>query len=651
MRHAPRALVPEPKAGLSARLWIPVETESAAAFKARLAGLLSAPGTHVYIDTSFLMWATKIGTASRRELLSWLRGALAGRAHVPTWAGHEYLRHHVAGTIVTDLLERSKEVSSLAGKTFGYFRPFLDDPAVGFDEASEELRTTTRNAVNMLGKLVAAAQRWQRSYPVHAREIIDFINEASLEAGDLYARFETISVEGTARYEGRVPPGFRDKGKKGDSELDHENDGQDLSGANRFGDLLFWKEVLADATQRGAAAVIVLTNDRKNDWRMGGEDSALLDDAMVAVRKSWRPVPRVHPMLALEARAAGVSDLTLLDSQYLAAYLRDTPAEVAAFADVAIVPDPAPPQTEAERRNEAVARRQAEELDAEADRAAERVRAAGEHGHLFADDPLVKSSLVALGKALLASREPNGDRVHALLGRLRADAESGEPVRDVLTGASLAGLDHSALASLSRALHDRAVADTPGYTDALTDLLGLLDEVPPATAGAFTLGLLASMYLEPGSGDSRIPPRSPVARLLLARLGNSEAAGAVQTIRRRLLGNERRPVVVPEATSERLTVTLDIETHTMEENQLRSLKVGGLELLIAVQPDPELRLRDLFGDSSTTRARLLLRSAELYGLPRDRFPQDDDETPYALTADIGFRAPDTVFRTKEAGDA
>lgn len=651
MRHAPRALIPEPKAGLSARLWIPVETESAAAFKARLAGLLSAPGTHVYIDTSFLMWATKIGTASRRELLSWLRGALAGRAHVPTWAGHEYLRHHVAGTIVTDLLERSKEVSSLAGKTFGYFRPFLDDPAVGFDEASEELRTTTRNAVNMLGKLVAAAQRWQRSYPVHAREIIDFINEASLEAGDLYARFETISVEGTARYEGRIPPGFRDKGKKGDSELDHENDGQDLSGANRFGDLLFWKEVLADATQRGAAAVIVLTNDRKNDWRMGGEDSALLDDAMVAVRKSWRPVPRVHPMLALEARAAGVSDLTLLDSQYLAAYLRDTPAEVAAFADVAIVPDPAPPQTEAERRNEAVARRQAEELDAEADRAAERVRAAGEQGYLFADDPLVKSNLVALGKALLASREPNGDRVHALLGRLRADAESGEPVRDVLTGASLAGLDHSALASLSRALHDRAVADTPGYTDALTDLLGLLDEVPPATAGAFTLGLLASMYLEPGSGDSRIPPRSPVARLLLARLGNSEATGAVQTIRRRLLGNERRPVVVPEATSERLIVTLDIEPHTMEENQLRSLKVGGLELLIAVQPDPELRLRDLFGDSSTTRARLLLRSAELYGLPRDRFSQDDDETSYALTADIGFRAPDTVFRTKEAGDA
>lgn len=60
-----------------------------------------AEGTHVYIDTTFLMWATKIGPASRIELLDWLRTDLNERAHVTTWAAHEYLRHHVAGMLIT----------------------------------------------------------------------------------------------------------------------------------------------------------------------------------------------------------------------------------------------------------------------------------------------------------------------------------------------------------------------------------------------------------------------------------------------------------------------------------------------------------------------------------------------------------------------
>ena len=46
-------------------LTIPNVTEGSADFKGRLTALIREQGTHIYIDASFLMWMTKIG--SRRD--------------------------------------------------------------------------------------------------------------------------------------------------------------------------------------------------------------------------------------------------------------------------------------------------------------------------------------------------------------------------------------------------------------------------------------------------------------------------------------------------------------------------------------------------------------------------------------------------------
>lgn len=347
------------------RLSIPTQLEASADYKARLGALLRAEGTHVYIDTSFLMWSTKIGPAARGQLLGWLRDDLGERAHVPTWCAHEYLRHHVAGTIVDELTKRSTEVAQLAGSTFGYFRPFLDDPGLPAAEGWDGLRASTRTAVNSLARLAAAAKEWKKTYASHAEQIIAYINERVLAVGTLFDDLPFIAEQGTARYEGRIPPGYQDRNKKGDAEDDPDEAG--TAGANRYGDLIFWKEALADAAARRASAVVILTNDRKNDWRMGGETGSALDEEMLSLKKSWRPVPRIHPMLSLEAKLAGVDDVALVDSQYLAALLAGVDRErVNAFADVAIVPDPAPEPTEDERRAGAVGRRLAEDAAAAA---------------------------------------------------------------------------------------------------------------------------------------------------------------------------------------------------------------------------------------------------------------------------------------------
>ena len=187
-----------------------------------------------------------------------------------------------------------------------------------------------------------------------------------------------------------------------------------------------------------------------------------------------------------------------------------------------------------------------------------------------------------------------------------------------------------------------------GYADALVDLVGLLDELPVATAGAIYLGLLASMYLETGVGTSRIPPHSPAAALLLERLDRPFADTATSVIGRRLLGNERYPLFVPTEAS--VDAAFDIETDRGEADQLRSLKINGVETLAPAQEDANLRLRDRLGVEVATGAMVLDAASGLLTIPQGAFDaHDDDTTEYHLTETIGFRAPDQLSRNKEEG--
>src|SRR5689334_9824254 len=107
---------------------IPIEFESSTDFSVRVATLVVREDTHIYFDTSFLMWFTKIGRTSRHELLDWLTAKCSERIHVPVWSAHEYLHHHVAGTILGEVDRIATELTDIASRTYANLRPFLDDP-------------------------------------------------------------------------------------------------------------------------------------------------------------------------------------------------------------------------------------------------------------------------------------------------------------------------------------------------------------------------------------------------------------------------------------------------------------------------------------------------------------------------------------------
>lgn len=605
--------------------------------------LLRAADTHVYIDTSFLMWLTKIGTASRQELIGWMRRALMGRVHVPTWAAHEYLKHYVSGTIMDELNQKTNEIADLVGRTYSYFRPFVDEAYGESAEDPSTIRAATRAALHSLDRLATISRQWHKSFRRHSAEVIDLINELAPDSTCVFDDLREVMEVGAARFAGSVPPGFQDRRKKGSADRVAGEDKEDSADSNRYGDLMFWSEVLTLSKHSSAANIVIISNDRKNDWHFGRNDLAQIDPALLALKKSWKPVPRAHPILVMEARlVAGVDGVELLDSPYLAAMLREFgDGNLGSFTDVAIVPDDPEPETTEARR----ARLVKERLEVEQ---TERLAAVEARGYLFADPPLVRNTRANLSRALLESRQPVDVRGQALLESWRASVEAKTPLVEMLTADALDGLDHKAFVRLARELHDRVLARVPGFVEATVDLVDLLDQVPTNTAASLYLGLLASMYLVRETNETRLPPSSPVAQLLFDRQSADYAANPVAALATRLKNNDLAPLYIPSVDCPAVTIVLETEPDTPQIDQLRSAKLGNAELLTAAQADPKLNLATLFENAAVTGEALVSKACELFGLPVAQIERMElFEKPYALTKTIGFRRPADLSIPKE----
>ena len=623
---------------------IPGATEYSGVFLERLASLIVAKSTHVYIDTSFLMWMTKIGSTSRKELIDWLQSNCKGRVHVPIWAAHEYLKHHVARTIVTDLAAKSKELDGLIRRTYVEFRPFIDEPPGEGAKDPSAIRAETRMALNALNALPQIGRQWQKSYENHASEVITFINELTPRRTSVYKNLKDIARTGQNRFAGSVPPGINDRRKKGRAIQSEDSSHEAPTASNRYGDLHFWKEVLIHARHAKAKGLVVITNDRKNDWYLGGHQRVDVDASLRALKQEWKPVPRPHPMLVLEAKlVAKVDRVELLDSAYLAALLREMAQdEVRAFADVAIVPDGPGGRQEPDNRAKMLQERVA----------ADTAKARSEcftGGYLFPDPKQVQDTPAAFARALYESRTSIDEASDLIVNQWRATADAKRPLSETVNAETLNGLDHRELATLARELHDRVLLKTSGYGEAVADLVSLLDRLPPRTAASLYLGLISSMYLIRKSNNSRLPPSSPVAQRLFNRQSAGFAVNGIHVVANRLSKNKVAPLYIPNSDPPKVPMTIDAESNGSGIDQLRSLKIKAIQLLTPAQSDDSLRLGALFDSSLPIDSESIVRKAcELFCIPFAQVKREElfDQT-YTLTENIGFKRPTDVYVPRE----
>jgi hypothetical protein len=459
---------------------IPIAHKSPAEFTQDVAEALQLSETHLYIDTSFLMWLTTAGQETRQQFKTWA-AEYPGRIHVPLWTKHEYYRHHASGTLRSRLNRLSDELN-LALKVFKLELSRYADNVLIPGHPEGALQDAIDDVATRVREITDGAKSW--NYEEAANDIIGWMNDRTMPTATPFQSMDSLGEVGAVRYSHDVPPGFLDRRKKD----------RPKRGSNRFGDLLFWQEVMEHAKSDTVKKVIVVTRDRKHDWFLKTSRPEV-EDEWKRLRDKWEPVPHPHPTLAFELKVVAGADLVLLDELYLGAYLwRHRRPEFARLAAMAI------------------------DVDPEKFKTSEKTRRLASKRALKRTEPTAVSMGRAMGIMKAAIAAPDGP-TQAILDMLGVEANKVEEFVDRVGPASFVGLNLEQVACCCRVMHDQAAAEPGPARSALTNLLDRLDEFRAEVAAAAYAGILMSIYFD---GQSpRAMPRSPLLQDVFDWQGDS----------------------------------------------------------------------------------------------------------------------------------
>ena len=614
-----------------AKLSLPLSADSAEAFRTRLSGALSDASTQVYIDTSFLMWMVSIGSKPRLELIEWLVALCGDRLTVPVWAAHEFYRHYASGTLSRQATAQIDALEKAVSAIYTLSWPLLDESSVPVNgkrgrqsEIGEILRAVPR--------AVEIARQSLSSYDRNAKELIPFINSHAIGGSQLPAYFETLEAVSDARFTGRVPPGFMDRDKSTRQEGEGENAVE--IGDNRWGDLVFWREVLSDAKRRRARSVVLLTRDAKPDWRAGGSLT------VVPAEDGGAGVPPPHPFLSFEAALeANVREVILADQRRLASVAKVlAPDRTAAFIYTAVAPSLPQPITENERRADLEKQRAVTEQ-------AVRSSIATAENVSFLDPPNIKNGAAVFKSGHYNSRADQDPSANILAWEERLTDEA--PISRILDEAACKGLTGPEIIVLARRLSQRAV-ETGVNAAALVDLTDELRRYPPKVAGLIYYGLLAEAFYKREDNDLRAAPRSPVLQRLYRLQGEPWALIPIKALLDKTSRADQLPLYLPNPLAPRLKLSCLSHFDREPAGQLRGVQVNGVELLSVEQADPSLRLATMLGGEAPTLGLLTRLAADLYGLPIDQIDAEADVTgQFVCEPYLGFRSPAITWLSRE----
>lgn len=550
---------------------IPLQLEPAEAFLTRAATAIAHAQSHIYFDTSFAMWLTVIGPASRAAFIDWT-STVEGRIHVPAWTIQEYYRHHQSKTLKTEIDIQSIATVKAAEDFRSRLRVLADGPLLpGQPEAS--FLNRLKSIQQELHELVAAAKGW--NYDDASAEVIDWMNRHTLAASGIFGSFGRLREVGRTRYAHEVPPGYEDRHK----------------GLNRYGDLLFWQDVVADARRRTASSVIVLTRDRKEDWYASAPEPEV-GPALRRLRSRWEPVPSPHPMLTFEMQTRSGCELILLDDLYLGAILwRADRVRYGRFAAVAL-------GMGAQKLSQELAPPPPVHVRAMARRVEDRI-----------------SAREALELVRSAFDEAPAQMIGDILTALEGDAPVAEAAVERLTpdwtGIQIGGQ----LACFCRRVYAMASPAQPFATQAAQRLLDGIDQVDAAHASAVVGGMLTAAFY-----DNETPPHRPGGALLQETYAWAIDPGCERVLRAlagRLNAVQAAPLVLPDNVTTPLNVRLNTsDSIATTPPALGQLYVGAQGVLTNQALGDETRLRTLLADrSEATVGEIVEAIGRHYGVP------------------------------------
>ncbi|MBP1806878.1 PIN-like domain-containing protein [Rubellimicrobium aerolatum] len=272
------------------------------------AALTDTAQSAIYLDTSSLVWTYRLAEGARKEFIDWIgTGPRLGKVHVPSWALHELYRHRRSPDTLLPARPKVRAIEadlSFIQEAAALFADDVRAKAFAFDDRASYLNFLRKAASD----LTRAMKMLKDSVELTKVEeqLLPFLEGACLTAQ--MPTFSDLQREFAARSEGRIPPGYRDAGKRGDA----GSVGGD--GANRYGDFVFWKEILVHTGSKpDIEKVVIITHDQKDDWVYFPERYVDYDGKTLANNAKPKVVTCPHPTLSHEiSTVSAVNELYIV---------------------------------------------------------------------------------------------------------------------------------------------------------------------------------------------------------------------------------------------------------------------------------------------------------------------------------------------------
>lgn len=203
-------------------------------------------------DANILLNLYRYSDTTRSEFLRIL-DKIKDRVWIPHRAAEEYLNNRLS---VIDQQEKSydetkKSIESLKSDLENARQhPFVSNKTMTkvskvFDELCEELKKNKSVHTNRISN-------------DEIKDAISVIFDNRVGLPYEKEKLTELISEGEERYKQKIPPGFKDGSKSGDSDIFIEK-------CRKYGDLIVWTQVIEKSIESGKGVVLV-TDDKKEDW-------------------------------------------------------------------------------------------------------------------------------------------------------------------------------------------------------------------------------------------------------------------------------------------------------------------------------------------------------------------------------------------------
>lgn len=203
-------------------------------------------------DANILLNLYRYSDTTRSEFLRILE-RIKARAWIPHRAAEEYLNNRLS---VIDQQEKSYDETTKS----------IESLKSDLENARQHPFVSTKTMTKVSKVFEELCEELNKNKSVHTGRISndDIKNSISVifenRVGEPYDKEKLIKImsEGEERYKQKIPPGFKDGSKAGDSEVFIEK-------CRKYGDLIVWTQVIEKAIESGKGVVLV-TDDKKEDW-------------------------------------------------------------------------------------------------------------------------------------------------------------------------------------------------------------------------------------------------------------------------------------------------------------------------------------------------------------------------------------------------